>query len=279
MKISNRDKLLLIGFIGILLAVCSVYFIYMPTMEKADAMEAENVQLEQKINDLSVKMEQKDSYIADTQSMKQETEAIYQRFPVDVREEDALLLAINQELISPMVINNVSIGTYEPVAIPDIPQEDVDHTYEIDEVEEYEAQEGVTDDAAAIQDVEADNTSASDSTSPLVDRNITINYLCTYAGLKRGIKNISVQENRMSIDNLTVVYDETTGLLAGTTSVDMYCVPGIPDKEYVQPDFSSVLLGTDNIFGSIELQSERGLADLEDDENEEEVESEDTDNE
>lgn len=279
MKISNRDKLLLIGFIGILLAVCSVYFIYMPTMEKADALEAENVQLEQKINDLSVKMEQKDSYIADTQSMKQETEAIYQRFPVDVREEDALLLAINQELISPMVINNVSIGTYEPVAIPDIPEEDVDHTYEIDEVEEYEAQEGVTDDAAAIQDAEADNTSASDSGSPLVNRNITINYLCTYAGLKRGIKNISVQENRMSIDNLTVVYDETTGLLTGTTNVDMYCVPGQSDKEYVQPDFSSVLLGTDNIFGSIELQSERGLADLEDNENEEEVESEDTDNE
>lgn len=279
MKISNRDKLLLIGFIGILLAVCSVYFIYMPTMEKADALEAENVQLEQKISDLSVKMEQKDSYIADTQSMKQETEAIYQRFPVDVREEDALLLAINQELISPMVINNVSIGTYEPVAIPDIPAEDVDHTYEIDEVEEYEAQEGITDDAAAIQDVEADNTSASDSGSPLVDRNITINYLCTYAGLKRGIKNISVQENRMSIDNLTVVYDETTGLLTGTTSVDMYCVPGQSDKEYVQPNFSSVLLGTDNIFGSIELQSERGLADLEDNEDEEEVESEDTDNE
>ena len=279
MKISNRDKLLLIGFIGILLAVCSVYFIYMPTMEKADALEAENVQLEQKINDLSVKMEQKDSYIADTQSMKQETEAIYQRFPVDVREEDALLLAINQELISPMAINNVSIGTYEPVTIPDIPEADVDHTYEIDEVEEYEAQEGITDDAAAIQEVEADNTSASDAASPLVNRNITINYLCTYDGLKRGIKNISVQDNRMSIDNLTVVYDETTGLLTGTTSVDMYCVPGQPDKEYVQPNFSSVLLGTDNIFGSIELQSERGLADLEDNEDEEEVESEDTGNE
>lgn len=279
MKISNRDKLLLIGFIGILLAVCSVYFIYMPTMEKADALEAENVQLEQKINDLSMKMEQKDSYIADTQSMKQETEAIYQRFPVDVREEDALLLAINQELISPMVINNVSIGTYEFVAIPDIPEEDVDHTYEIDAVEEYEAQEGITDDTAAIQDAGADNTSASDGNSPLVNRNITINYLCTYAGLKRGIKNISVQDNRMSIDNLTVVYDETTGLLTGTTSVDMYCAPGQSDKEYVQPNFSSVPLGTDNIFGSIELQSERGLADLEDSESEEEAESEDTDNE
>lgn len=67
----------------------------------------------------------------------------------------------------------------------------------------------------------------------------------------------------MSIDNLTVSYDESTGLLTGTTSVDMYCIPGQPDKEYVTPNLSSVLLGTDNIFGSIELYGERGLADLE----------------
>ena len=57
----------------------------------------------------------------------------------------------------------------------------------------------------------------------------------------------------MSINNLTVSYDESTGLLSGTTVVDMYCIPGQPGKEYVQPNFSSVLLGSDNIFGSIEL--------------------------
>lgn len=279
MKMSNRDKLLLIGFIGILAAVCSVYFVYMPTMEKADALEAENQQLEQRINDLSMKMEQKDSYLEDTQSMEQEMDAIYQRFPVDVREEDALLLAINQELIAPMVIDNVSIGACELVDMPDTSEEDVDHTYEIDEVEEYEAQEGIADDTAQTSEVEADNTDTTQAGPALMGRNITISYLCTYDGLKRGIKNISVQDNRMSIDNLTVAYDETSGLLAGLTSVDMYCVPGQPDKEYVQPNFSSVLLGTDNIFGSIELPGERGLADLEENEDEEAAESEDADNE
>lgn len=262
MKVSKRDILLLIGFVGILAAVCSYLFVFQPMMEKADALEQENLQLQSRINDLNIKMGQKDSYIADTASMKQETDAIYQRFPVDVREEDAILLAVNQELISPMVISNISIGSLESVVLPDIPQEDVDHTYEIAEVEEYEAQEGITDDtAAALEAADASTANTESASSMLMGRNVTINYLVTYDGLKRGIKNISAQDNRMSINSLTVAYDESTGLLSGMTSVDMYCIPWQTDKEYVQPSFSSVLLGTDNIFGSIELYSESGLED------------------
>ena len=85
----------------------------------------------------------------------------------------------------------------------------------------------------------------------------------TYEGLKRGIKNICVQPNRMSIEKVTVAFDETTGLLAGSTVVNMYCVPGQEGKEYVEPDFSSVLLGTDNIFGTVKIYSEENLPDLE----------------
>jgi hypothetical protein len=43
----------------------------------------------------------------------------------------------------------------------------------------------------------------------------------------------------------------------------MYCVPNQEGKEYVQPDLTSVLLGTDNIFGTITIQSEAGLDDIE----------------
>lgn len=271
MKVSKRDILLLIGFLGILAAFCSYFFVFQPTMEKADALEQENLQLQSKINDLSIKMVQKDSYIADTESMKQEMDAVYERFPVDVREEDAILLAVNQELISPMVISNVSISSLEPVVLPDISQEDVKHTYEIAEVEEYEAQEGIADAATdSLNVTEAGGTGAEGNSSLLLERNVTINYLVSYEGLKRGIKNISAQDSRMSIDNLTVSYDETTGLLTGMTSVDMYCIPGQSDKEYVQPSFSSVLLGTDNVFGSIELYGESNLADIGSDEAESE---------
>ena len=88
-------------------------------------------------------------------------------------------------------------------------------------------------------------------------------YEISYEALKRSVKNICLQTDRMVIDNMTVVYDESTGLLHGTTAVNMYCVPNQEGKEYVQPNFSSVLLGTDNIFGTIVIRSESGLGDLE----------------
>ncbi len=275
MKVSKRDMLLLIGFLGILAAVCAYLFVFQPAMEKADALEQENRQLQTRITDLSLKMAQKDTYVSDTESMRQETDAIYQRFPVDVREEDSILLAVNQELISPMLIDSVSISALQAAALPDLDEEDVDHTYEIEEVEEYEAQEGISDDTSAASDTQADGTDTASVDFVLMERNVTISYLVSYDGLKRAIKNISAQDNRMSIDNLTVSYDESTGLLSGMTSVDMYCIPGQPDKEYVQPSFSSVLLGTENIFGSIELYGERAYADVEEEAAEDEDEEED----
>lgn len=89
-------------------------------------------------------------------------------------------------------------------------------------------------------------------------------YEISYEALKRSVKNICMQTDRMVIDDLSVVFDESTGLLHGTMAVNMYCVPNQEGKEYVQPNFSSVLLGSDNIFGTIVLSSESGLPDLED---------------
>ncbi|MBD5513452.1 MAG: hypothetical protein HDR06_02055 [Lachnospiraceae bacterium] len=266
MKVSKRDVLLLLGLLGILAAVCSYFLVYQPTMEKADALEEENEELNARIADLSSKMNNKDSYVEQTESMNREMETIFMEFPIDVREEDSILLAVNQELIAPMQISSISIGPCEPVILQS-DDEEIDHTYEIEQIEEYETQEGIQDETMA-EAADASVSATGNMPSVLMSRNVTTNYLVSYDGLKRSIKNISIQDNRMSIDNLTVSYDESTGLLTGTTSVDMYCIPGQADKEYVTPNLSSVLLGSDNIFGSIELYGERGLADLEDNDSE-----------
>lgn len=259
MKASKRDILLLLLLIGILAVTGSYFLVFQPYMEKADALEQENQQLQARINDLSSKMDNKDNYIAETESMKREMDLIFRQFPIDVREEDSILLAIGQELISPMMVSSISIGACEQVLL-NSDNEDVSHTYEIDEIEEYEAQEGISDEVSASA---AEVSDSSSIPSVLMARNVTMNYLVSYEGLKRSIKNICVQDNRMTIDNMTVAYDETTGLLTGMTSVNMYCIPGQAGKEYVTPNFSSVLLGTDNLFGSIEINGERGLADIE----------------
>lgn len=260
MKASKKEILILLAFLGILAAVCSYVFVYSPNMEEAEALEQENIELQARINDLSSKMKNKDSYIEQTADMNEEIDAILKRFPVDVREEDGVLLSINQELIAPMMISSLGISALTPVVLPDANEENVEYTYEIDEVEQYEAQEGISDGSGSVGNAVANGT-GNTGVSVLMERNVTMNYIVSYEGLKRGIKNISVQDNRMSINNLTVSYDQSTGLLNGTTVVDMYCIPGQADKEYQEPNFSSVLLGSDNIFGSIELYG-GGLLDI-----------------
>lgn len=262
MKVSKRDILILVGFLGILAAVCSYLFVFQPTTEKNEALMQENKQLEDRIADLQSKKENRDTYESETARMRREMEEIYQLFPVDVREENAILLAINQELLSPMEVESVTIDALLEVPIveaqdPDMP----DATYEIEEVEEIE-------DATGTQDpttVEADVTHDASGANPfnLMYRRATINYGVSYEGLKRSVKNICMQTDRMVINNLTVVYDEQTGLLKGSTTVDLFCVPGQEGKEYEEPDFGGVLLGTNNIFGTRVIRSEGNLPNLE----------------
>lgn len=264
MKVSKRDILILIGFLGILIGVCSFLFVFQPTMEKADALQQENMELQSRIADLQSKKNNKDTYESETAWMEQEMKEIYQLFPVDVREENAILLAINQELIAPLKVESITIDALLEVPfLEGVEEEETQISYEIDAVEELEDYEGTQQSEAALT-VGGDDGTGGLNPYGLKNRKMTMTYEISYEGLKRSVKNICMQTDRMVIDDLSVVFDESTGLLHGTMAVNMYCVPNQEGKEYVQPNLSSVLLGTDNIFGTIVLNGERGLPDLED---------------
>lgn len=275
MKVSKRDILILIGFLGILIGACSFLFVFQPTMEKADAIQQENMELQSRIADLQSKKNNKDTYESETAKMEQEMKEIYQLFPVDVREENAILLAINQELVAPLKVDSITIDALLEVPfLEGAEEEETQISYEIDAVEELEDYEGTQQSEEALT-VGGDDGSGGLNPYGLKNRKMTMTYEISYEGLKRSVKNICMQTDRMVIEDLSVVFDETTGLLHGTMAVNMYCVPNQEGKEYVQPNFSSVLLGSDNIFGTIVLRSESGLPDLEDGEEAEEGEAAD----
>lgn len=261
MKVSKRDIFLLIGFIGVLFFGCTLYWVFLPAQEKVEAMEAENIQLRQQITDLTIKTNNKETYMTEMERMAKEIEDIYQVFPVNVKAEDVILMAINQELVSPMIVESINIEQLASVSFADqiAPAEEHDYTYDLGE-----------NDVLGVDDEPmdgADNTTASEGSAEeeidwLYNRKATFNYGVSYEGLKRSIQHIVDQPNRMAIETLTVTFDDSTGLLVGSTTLNMYLAPYQMGKEYVQPDFSSVLLGTDNIFGTISLHGEAGLPDV-----------------
>lgn len=263
MKVSKRDIMLILIAIGGISVALAYFFVFTDYKEKTEALVAQNTKLEQQISDLQAKQQNQEFYETEMERMLKAIDDIYQVFPVDVREEDCLLMAINQELISPMSLNSISISLVNDVAFTvDTAQSEHKYTYDLGEGDILG--DGGGDTTTADATAAAATNDPNNTTGMLRTRQTTFNYTVSYEGLKRSIQHICNQTNRVAIDSLTASFDTSTGLLVGSTTLDMYLVPGQVDKPYVQPNFSAVLLGTDNIFGTIVINSESNMPDVED---------------
>lgn len=259
MKVSKRDVMIIMIVVGVLAVVLTYFYVFDSYQEKTEALVSQNVKLQQQINDLQNKQDNKEFYETEMERMLKAIDDIYQVFPVDVREEDVILLGINQEIISPMELNSISINLISDVEFTvDTAQPEREYTYGLGEGDVLGVEDEATADTAATE-----TNGSNDTTGMLRNRQATYNYTVSYEGLKRSIQHICNQTNRVAIDSLTASFDTSTGLLVGSTTLNMYLVPD-QDKEYVQPNFSAVLLGTDNIFGTIVINSESNLPEVED---------------
>lgn len=81
---------------------------------------------------------------------------------------------------------------------------------------------------------------------------MSMNYQGSYEGLKNVILYNKDQNNRMVIDSLTAAYDSTTGMLTGNMTLNQYFMTGT-ENVYIEPYVPTLNLGTDNIFGTMEM--------------------------
>ena len=235
MKVSKKDIYLIIGFLGVLAFLCAFLWVYQPAMEKVDALKAESRSMEIEIADLQSKMDNKDTYVSKTQEMATEMDSILQMFPVELKEEDAIVLTLTEELLSPMIVTTLTMDETEPVDFEL-------YTQESEEAEPVDTGETIQ--------------------LGLYRNPVSMQFVSSYEALKRYVKTVALQTNRTKIVGITASYDEMTGLLTCVANLNMYFITGQEDKTYVQPDFSSVITGTDNPFGSITMPYEADVAGL-----------------
>ena len=265
MKVSKKDIYLIIGFLGVLAFLCAFLWVYQPTMEKVDALKAESRSLEIEIADLQSKMDNKDTYVSKTQEMATEMDSILQMFPVELKEEDAIVLTLTEELLSPMIVTTLTMDETEPVDFELYTQESeeaepVDFELYTQESEEAEP---VDFELYTQESEEAEPVDTGETIQLGLYRNpVSMQFVSSYEALKRYVKTVALQTNRTKIVGITASYDEMTGLLTCVANLNMYFITGQEDKTYVQPDFSSVITGTDNPFGSITMPYEADVAGL-----------------
>lgn len=264
MKVSMRDKKILLMFIGILVFFVGWYFGYRPQMEKADQIEDLNGALEEQLQDLLELAANKDFYVRETASIKDKISEYISEFPADVRPEDGIVLANKMENELGFQITNVGVGEKEFVASLDgssgedlaqsqdqtmSEQANAQTQEQIDNIEGTDSQaeenlQNASDAAVADQ--------SSDSQVPVLYRTqVTLQFNGTYAGLKKAVLYGADQSGRMTLDNVNASYDTSTGNLTGTIIVNIFSMSGT-ERTYTEPDAGSVAYGTDNIFGTVE---------------------------
>ena len=259
MKISTRDKKILLMFFGIAFFVVGYFFGYKPLMEEASQIEAANVPLQQRLDELLELAQNKEFYISETNDMEQQIQDYCTRFPSAVKAEDGIVLSQNMEKALDISVSSVGIGTPEFIDSLDgetanegmsVPEETLSEQANEKTQEQLNELEGNSTTGETAQNDTGALGSAGLSPS-LYRVSDSMQYTCTYQSLKDLVKYLSDQSGRMTLDNINASFDASTGNLTGTMTVNMFFMTGI-GKQYTSPDAGSVSYGTDNIFGTIE---------------------------
>lgn len=222
----NRNLLLYVAAFGALLMILVYVFVYQKLNTEAEAIQASNRTLSQRVNELKVYYDNRETYLRDTQTLEMLMDELLTVYPADAREEDAIMLAVQMQRGSEATF--LSINMNKGGVLHEVPAETV---------------------LAAASET---------YTQAIQFRNMDAIYVneVSYAGLKSMIQTVFDSSNRIGIQN--IVYskgDAENPNLSGHIDLVFYSVAGT-GKEYVVPDIMPYIAGTSNIFGELEAPAE-----------------------
>lgn len=232
MKKNEIQWLLIIT--GILFAVLSWQLVYNDYQEKTEQKEAENEALKVRLDRLELLNDRQEEYMAETESMKEKSDAIIADFPAGFRTEDIIMYLYNMELIDDNEVAIASIGMEKETAVP---------------------YQGI---------LEVDGYALEDDGVQMFTNSNLLTLTTTYNGLKNVISYIYGMETRKSISNVDISITDD-GYLQGSVGLSFYCLTGT-DYPYVETNIFGVPVGKDNIFGVRKGTSANGISDEDRDE-------------
>lgn len=218
MKVSKKEIYLLLALVGIAIAFCAWQFGFKKINADTEVLRTDTATLQKEIDKYSAIKNNIELYQKGIEDASNSIAAVLNEFPADILPEDMIMFGreLEKNDIS-TVVSGVNFGTNSNVF------------------------------NATSHPIESTSVPVSYS---LYQNPTTLSYTTSYDGFKDMVDYIYGHKNRMSIDTFSLSYDATSGLLSGSSIVNMYYVTGT-DKEYTQQNLSGVGIGTDNIFGTI----------------------------
>ena len=249
MSISERDKKILIVFVGILIFALVYYFPIRSYTEDAEKLNTENVGLTAKLAELEAKVARESEIKAETTNYEADTLALVAKFPSFLQVENEIMDIVGLEKELKVEVPLITVNTPVEMKGTDTPEvaEAAEAPQEVATEEAPEADS--TTEAPAADETEVAPAAA--NKYKLYDMSTNINYKGGYDSLKKFLDKIAKSTDKKSINSVSLTFDNKTGNLDGNIVYDSYFLAG-SDRPYEEIITKTIRHGTKNIFGTVD---------------------------
>ena len=253
MSISERDKKILIVFVGILIFALVYYFPIRSYTEDAEKLNTENVGLTAKLAELEAKVARESEIKAETTNYEADTLALVAKFPSFLQVENEIMDIVGLEKELKIEVPLITVNTPVEVKGSDTPETETTQAPP-QEVATEEAPEASPEEASTTEAPVADETGVAPAVAnkyKLYDMSTNINYKGGYDSLKKFLDKIAKSTDKKSINSVSLTFDNKTGNLDGNIVYDSYFLAG-SDRPYEEIITKTIRHGTKNIFGTVD---------------------------
>ena len=217
LKVSERDKKLLIVVMAVLIMALAYFFGYSNLSAQVDELSTKKTSLETTKRDLKEKNNNKQKYINDTDKLSKACTVLIDKYDSTTSQPNAIEFFNKTEDVTGVWVKRLSLS---PATV----------LYKFGQI------------------ASSNVNGTSSYTSNLVGykSSINISYEGDYSQWKNFVKYINTYASKSTIDSLTATYNDSTGVVSGTASISLYAIQG-GDRKATEPKFD-VKTGTDNIF-------------------------------
>jgi hypothetical protein len=249
MSISERDKKILIVFVGILIFALVYYFPIRSYTEDAEKLNTENVGLTAKLAELEAKVARESEIKAETTNYEADTLAMVAKFPSFLQVENEIMDIVGLEKELKVEVPLITVNTPVEMKASDTPE-----VAEAAEAPQEVATEEAPEADSATEAPAADETEVAPAAAnkyKLYDMSTNINYKGGYDSLKKFLDKIAKSTDKKSINSVSLTFDNKTGNLDGNIVYDSYFLVG-SDRPYEEIITKTIRHGTKNIFGTVD---------------------------
>lgn len=239
MKISNKEKNLILYLLAILVVFASYKLVYEKFTEQTDTLKVSNSALETTRNRLQELKNSEKQFLEDIEKFQEENEIILTKYGATQNFEDQIMLIKTVEDQEDAFATRLSVS---PPAIKNIPYPEITG---VDA--NLVSQEQQT---LVWVDSEGKETQYSNPAGVfLVNQQISMEVNTTYNGMKEFVNYFIENVNVMSLESVSLSYNAETGELTGSYIINAYSMRG-NGAEYKATDVNGISIGVNNLFGT-----------------------------